>query len=104
MKSTHKISRAGNAQLHGSKPQWCGWVSVYRLSGGAQLLRKVTDGICTPLHLGVGPQGDLYVGNVYAGHQSGHTSVTVYTSGGTRLIQSITEGVNGGATFVIGSP
>lgn len=63
-----------------------GWISVYA-RGATIPLRKITEGIDVPLSMAVDPDGKLYVANYGGG------SVTVYSPGGMRLLQTIADGV-----------
>jgi hypothetical protein len=73
-----------------------GWISVYA-AGGTQLVRKVP--VRNPVALALDSSDNLYVVNFAL-----HSSVLVYSPGATKLLRTITEGLDAPSALLIGSP
>jgi DNA-binding beta-propeller fold protein YncE len=71
-----------------------GWVTVYA-PGTTKPLRKIVAGIHFPLGLTLDSLNRLYVAD------GGNSSVTVFSAGGTKLLQTITDGIKGAETLAI---
>ena len=73
-----------------------GSISVYA-PGGSQPLGKVR--VYNPVALALDPSDSVYVAN-----PSNHSSVLVYSNGPTKLLRTITSGVNEPSALLIDSP
>jgi DNA-binding beta-propeller fold protein YncE len=71
-----------------------GWVTVYA-PGATKPRRKIVAGIDRPLGLALDSADRLYVAD------GGKSAVTVYSAGGTKLLQTITDGIRVAETLAI---